>query len=557
LLRRFFTGSFIIKYTQGISLVVFAPTLLDIAHQLNVGVGVLSVIFLVRAIGAVIGTVGSGILMDHYSRLQYAQLCIVLVGGIAATAVVPLSVHVAMLGVVMFFMGVALGGLDNGVHAILMRMWGDKSGPCMQFLHASFAFGAFIAPLVSKPFIQDIQDTDDEYNTSLVFNVSCTDDNFTDVSYCDDIASVGCVCMDAVTEACNKTSTDVINIYYNISSNASNCTVITETENFTSQFGWAYWISAMILIIPLLAFIYFAVRYDITDYCNRKKRTSQEEETTEDRDDQDLLNDDSTQESTAVVSTPTPSNTKFTLKTYKYPAFVLLFSFIFAYVGSEVSYGSLVFTYAVKGKLQFDKQTAATLTAVFWGPFAFARLFSVILALLKVRASIMMTMNVTGSVVAILILLILPHNHIAIWITSALLGASFASIFPTTMTWLSEHLPVSGKAVAVVVAGGNLGDILIPSGIAALVGNVNPESFVSCIFSLVVLSTVLIVVLFTMTFIYQRRHKPGVETMQYRVLQEAVDVSTDHEVSENGSLGSELPETGPEGQEDKNTMSIS
>ena len=83
LLRRFFTGGFIIKYTQGISLVVFAPTLLDIAHQLNVGVGVLSVIFLVRAIGAVIGTVGSGILMDHYSRLQYAQLCIVLVGGIA------------------------------------------------------------------------------------------------------------------------------------------------------------------------------------------------------------------------------------------------------------------------------------------------------------------------------------------------------------------------------------------------------------------------------------------------------------------------------------------
>ena len=35
----------------------------------------LSVIFLVRAIGAVIGTVGSGILMDRYSRLQYALLC--------------------------------------------------------------------------------------------------------------------------------------------------------------------------------------------------------------------------------------------------------------------------------------------------------------------------------------------------------------------------------------------------------------------------------------------------------------------------------------------------
>ena len=357
-----------------------------------------------------------------------------------------------------------------------------------------------------KPFIQDIQDTDDEYNTSLVFNVSCTDKNFTNVSSCDDIASVGCVCMDAVTEACNKTSTDVINIYYNISSNASNCTVITEAEKFTSQFGWAYWISAMILIIPLLAFNYFTVRYNITDYW--KKRTSQEEETTEDRDDQVLLKD---------LSVTHATSKEFTPKTYKYPAFIFLFCFMLCYIGSEHSYGSLVFTYAVKGRLQFDKQTAATLTAVFWGLFAFARFFSVILALLKVRSSVMMTMNVSGSAVAILILLILPHNHIAIWITSALLGASFASIYPTTMTWLSEHLPVSGKTTAAIVAGGNLGDILIPSGIAALVGNVNPEYFVYCIFVLIILSTVLIALLFTVTFLYQRRHKCDMDSAKEEV----------------------------------------
>lgn len=70
---------------QGVSLVVFAPTLLDIAHKLNVGVGILSLIFLVRAIGSVIGTVGSGILMDRFPQLQYALLCFVLFGGVAGT----------------------------------------------------------------------------------------------------------------------------------------------------------------------------------------------------------------------------------------------------------------------------------------------------------------------------------------------------------------------------------------------------------------------------------------------------------------------------------------
>ena len=67
---------------QGVSLLVFAPTLLDIAHKLNVGVGVMSAIFLVRAIGGVIGTVGSGILMDHFPRKQYALLCCIIFGGI-------------------------------------------------------------------------------------------------------------------------------------------------------------------------------------------------------------------------------------------------------------------------------------------------------------------------------------------------------------------------------------------------------------------------------------------------------------------------------------------
>ena len=68
--------------TQGVSLVVFAPTLLDIAHKLNVGVGIMSVIFLVRAIGGVVGTVGSGILIDHFPKKKNALLCCVLLGRI-------------------------------------------------------------------------------------------------------------------------------------------------------------------------------------------------------------------------------------------------------------------------------------------------------------------------------------------------------------------------------------------------------------------------------------------------------------------------------------------
>ena len=121
------------------------------------------------------------------------------------------------------------------------------------------------------------------------------------------------------------------------------------------------------------------------------------------------------------------------------------------------------------------------------------------------RVSVTMTMNLMGSLIAVTLFMILPHNNIAIWIVSAVLGASFASIFPTTTTWLSQHLSVSGKATAFVIVGGTLGDILITSAVGALIGNVSPYSFVYCTFSGVVFSSVLVAILFLLTFIYKRK----------------------------------------------------
>ena len=379
----------------------------------------------------------------------------------------------------------------KGVHAVLMRLWGDKSGPCMQSIHAAFALGAFIAPLIAKPFIQDIPNTEDDCNVTE--------------TYCNDNSSVTCICDSTIAEICNKTASAAINIYYD---NTSNCSVVSD-ESLTLRYGWAYWISAMFLVIPLIAFTYYAIRYDTT-VCLKKKGAQVNYclGIRQDEENKGLLVNGDTQKSI------TDTNSSNTYATYKYPAFVLLFLFTFCYVGLELSYGSLVFTYAVEGQLHFDKPTAATLTAVFWGPLTFARVFPIVLVVLKVPPSVLMIMNVSGSCIAILILIIFLHNRIAIWIVSALLGASFASVYPNIMTWLSQHLPVSGRATAVVVTGCNLGGIIISSVITALIGSVNPDWFVYCTFILVVLSTTLIAILLIITAVYQRRHRPEVGSVQ-------------------------------------------
>ena len=382
-----------------------------------------------------------------------------------------------------------------------MELWGDKSGPCMQLLHSAFAVGAFLAPLIAKPFITDISDNDD-LNASLMFNFSCVDASKEWLN-CTQVSAIECACLDLLTETCNTTSHTVINLYYDVISNKSNCSVIEEQGPISLQYGWAYWISASFFIPPLVAFIYFAVRYD-SSHCFFFKTKA----TKAGKNGINLVSKSAEETSNKVLQKLNEENSEVedTVKTYKYPAFSILFLFMLLYVGSEASYGGLLFTYTVKSRVNFDKQTAANVTAVFWGMFTAGRVFSIVLALLKVRASVMMTLNVAGSVTAILILVFFPHNNIAVWITSALLGASFASIYPTAMTWMSEHLPISGKATSVVIAGGNIGDIAMPPAMAALIGNLNPDSFVYSVLTLIVLSAILLMLLLSMTAIYEKRH---------------------------------------------------
>ena len=435
-----------------------------------------------------------------------------------ANTLVPVSPHIAALAVAMFFIGVTFSATangeliinrtnhkvvvynviisatlihDSGVHVILMELWGDKSGPCMQLLHSAFAVGAFLAPLIAKPFITDISDNDD-LNASLMFNFSCVNASKEWLN-CTQVSAIECACLDLLTETCNTTSHTVINLYYDVISNESNCSVIEEQGPISLQYGWAYWISASFFIPPLVAFIYFAVRYDSFHCLFFKTKATK-------------ANKEGDEETSMLILSEESNEIEDTIKTYKYPAFSILFLFMIVYVGSEASYGNLLFTYAVKSRVNFDKQTAANVTAVFWGMFTAGRVFCIVLALLKVRASVMMTLNVTGSVTAILILVFFPHNNIGVWITSALLGASFASIYPTAMTWMSEHLPISGKATSVVIAGGNIGNIAMLPAIAALIGNLNPDTFVYSVLTLLVLSAILLMLLFLITAVYQKRH---------------------------------------------------
>ena len=51
--------------------------------------------------------------------------------------------------------------LNSGGNLVLLNIWGADHGPWMQALHAIFGAGAWMGPLIAKPFLaEQPQDTD-------------------------------------------------------------------------------------------------------------------------------------------------------------------------------------------------------------------------------------------------------------------------------------------------------------------------------------------------------------------------------------------------------------
>ena len=96
-------------------------------------------------------------------------------------------------------------------------------------------------------------------------------------------------------------------------------------------------------------------------------------------------------------------------------------------------------------------------------------------------------------------------NSVVVWLGTAGLGASMASIFPTAMSWMGQHLHMSARAAAVLNAGSTAGDMTLPAIAGALIDKVTPLSLLYFTFADVVLCGVLVSVMFTVTYISEKR----------------------------------------------------
>jgi FHS family Na+ dependent glucose MFS transporter 1 len=143
---------------------------------------------------------------------------------------------------------------------------------------------------------------------------------------------------------------------------------------------------------------------------------------------------------------------------------LLVGTVFFAYGGAEASFGSWLYSYALKSGLA-DEQAAARLTALFWAALSSGRLAGVFIAR-WVPLGAVLAGDALLCLLSLGAMLIWPGSSHALWWGSLGAGLGMASFFPTLLAWSSKRLApdgrISGALTAAFFTGSASGTILLP-----------------------------------------------------------------------------------------------
>ena len=348
---------------------------------------------------------------------------------------------------------------------MLLRVWEKKSGPAMQLIHFAFALGAFLAPLIAKPFLSE----DVDMSCAELMNIY--DSGTLNTSHCIAIAIENC-------------------------SNVSGSLLVTDFCPIgpSFRFAYSYWILVIPLVIALPTFpIYACVHKECM--CKSPARSKETEM------DPVCEFDAGKEQYDEKASTAYPDTIA-----YKVFLFALLVMIIFLYVGMEHTYGNFIFAYSINSQLNFTKSQASLISSVFWGSFTFFRLIAISLALCSIPSWILLSINVGGGLLGSIVLVIWPVSPIAVWIATSIIGCSMASIYPNIMVWLSEHGPTTGKSIGFLLLSSTLAKVAIATPVGILVTSSVPIAFVYAIFIGMLLSCLLLVTLFVGVRYWTKAH---------------------------------------------------
>ncbi|KAG7163755.1 Sodium-dependent glucose transporter 1-like 1 [Homarus americanus] len=127
----------------------------------------------------------------------------------------------------------------------------------------------------------------------------------------------------------------------------------------------------------------------------------------------------------------------------------------------QAGYGGYVFSFAVKSIAGMSSNEAAYLNACFWGTFAFGRLVSIGIAT-RLAPSFMLICNISGCLVAMVLMLSFRHSHAVLYLGTCIFGTFLSSVYPTAVTLAETYIHVTSFITSALVVTAASGEMIIP-----------------------------------------------------------------------------------------------
>ncbi len=337
----------------GMVVVSIGPILPNLAENTQTKLSQISILFVVRSVGRLLGTCLGGRLYDRIPGHLIMVSVVVIMA--LAISLVPLIPSLWILAALLLIMGLATGTLDVGGNTLLVWVHRDKVGPFMNGLHFCFGVGAFLSPII-----------------------------------------------------------------------------IAQAVLMSGDITWAFWVLAL-LTLPAAAWLLYLPSPAIY-----------------------------------TVSKDDPAGQ------VNYLLVALFAGFFFLYVGSEISFGSWIFTYITALNLA-GETTARYLNSAFFGAITVGRLLAIPIAA-YFRPRTILFSDFAGGLASVGLILLWPDSLTAVWLGVLGAGLSLASIFPTMLSLAERRMAMTGRVTSWLFAGGSVGAMLIPWLIGQLFEYLGPRS---------------------------------------------------------------------------------
>lgn len=381
----------------GIDNGILGPSLLDLRSLLHVKMYEMNPIFICQGIGFIIGCIVAGMLSEKINLDLFLGTSLLL--GSVNNVLIPLTHSIYLMSMFFFMQGFTKGLVDVICLVICIRLFPNKRNWQMQFVTVAASLASFLVPFIVVQF--QSRPLGRITNTPLTPSL-------------EDVAAVAPI---------------------HSNGNSSNTSADVQIMS-PSHIEYAFFITAAVMVPPIVAFFYFFIRGGCQPSINGYE--------------------------TDEMNQPIVDPQKYPWEK-KWKMIVLLFIFHIPIFGILLAYSNLLTSYGMASSLSFSKAELGFMTSLFWGSFLVGRILTTTFSKI-IDIGILLSMNFVGllTFASLLVVQYNIKNDTLLWVATSGFGLFQASFLPSVISWSGSFLKIDALVVTVSLIASGLGEMTIP-----------------------------------------------------------------------------------------------